>query len=270
MKRRRLATVAYMAMVLVSVLLVACDVYMDGGTAVQEVFEDDLIEDGVYLAGGNGILTIKSAVGVPEKIDHYEVRVYRHGEAKAAFAFDVPYEEKDMEVVLSIQRGLYDIEVVGVHQKADSSFIVVCKGSFEAYSLTKAGEGVVVQLSDIGHIMVHYERIAPTCERDGNIEYWYCKRCERNFQDEEGTTLIVGSVVLGKLHPKSLEKVEAVASTCTSEGNMEYWKCPICGNWYSDGLGENLIEDKADVVVVAYIAQGPYVYEQFVSCEAGT
>ncbi len=249
MKGRRLAAVAFMAMVLISTVLVACDVYMDGGTAVQEVFENDLIEDGVYLADGSGILTIKPAYEVPEEIDHYEVRVYRHGESKAVSSFDVPYENKDIEVALSIQRGLYDIEVVGVHQKADSSSIVVCKGSFEGYSLTKAGEGVTVELSDVGHIMVHYERVAPTCEKDGNIEYWYCKRCERNFQDEEGTTLIVGSVVLGKLHPQSLVKVEAVDATCTREGNIEYWKCPVCGNWYRDGLGESLIENKADVVV---------------------
>lgn len=249
MKRRRLAAIAFMAMVLVSAVLVACDVYMDGGTAVQEVFENDLIEDGVYLADGSAILTIKPAVGVPEEIDHYEVRVYRHGESKAVFVLNVPYEDKDVEVALSLQRGLYDIEVVGIHQKADSSFIVVCKGSFEGYRLTKACEGVAVQLSDVGHIMVHYERVAPTCEQDGNIEYWYCKRCERSFQDEEGTTLIVGSIVLGKLHPQSLVKVEAVDATCTHEGNIEYWKCPVCGNWYRDGLGEILIEDKADVVV---------------------
>ncbi len=249
MKRRVLATFACIAIVLVSAMLAACDVYMDGGTAVQEVFENDLVKDGVYLADGNGVLTIKPAYGVPEEIAHYEVAVFRHGETKAALAFNVPYEKKDIEVPLPMQRGLYDIEVVGVHRKADSSFIVVCKGSFKGYSLTKAGESVAVELFDVGHDMVHYERVSPTCEQDGNIEYWYCKRCERNFQNEDGTTAIVGSVVLRKLHPQSLEKVEAIAATCTSEGNVEYWKCHICGNWYSDGLGESLIGDKADVVV---------------------
>lgn len=249
MNRRVLAAIACIAIVLASATLVACDVYMDGGTAVQEVFENDLIEDGVYLADGNGMLAIKPASDVPEEIDHYEVSVFRHGEAKATLSFNVPYEDKEIEVALYIQRGLYNIEVVGVHQKADSSFIVVCKGSFKGYSLTKAGESVAVELFDVGHDMVHYERVSPTCEQDGNIEYWYCKRCERNFQDEAGTTAIVGSVVLRKLHPQSLEKVEAVDATCTSEGNVEYWKCPVCGKWYSDGLGESLIADKADVVV---------------------
>lgn len=249
MKRRVLATIACIAIVLVSAMLAACDVYMDGGTAVQEVFENDLVKDGVYLADGNGVLTIKPSYGVPEEIAHYEVAVFRQGETKAALAFNVPYEDKAIEVPLSMQRGLYNIEVVGVHRKADSSFIVVCKGSFKGYSLTKAGEGVAVELFDVGHDMVHYERVSPTCEQDGNIEYWYCKRCERNFQDEAGTTAIVGSVVLRKLHPQFLEKVEAVDATCTSEGNVEYWKCPVCGKWYSDGLGESLIADKADVVV---------------------
>lgn len=249
MKRRVLAAIACIAIVLVSAMLAACDVYMDGGTAVQEVFENNLVKDGVYLADGNGMLAIKPASDVPEEIDHYEVSVFRHGEAKATLSFNVPYEDKEIEVALYIQRGLYNIEVVGVHQKADSSFIVVCKGSFKGYSLTKAGESVAVELFDVGHDMVHYERVSPTCEQDGNIEYWYCKRCERNFQDEAGTTAIVGSVVLRKLHPQSLEKVEAVDATCTSEGNVEYWKCPVCGKWYSDGLGESLIADKADVVV---------------------
>ena len=36
----------------------------------------------------------------------------------------------------------------------------------------------------------HTAAVAPTCEEDGNIEYWTCERCGKHFSDETGTTEI--------------------------------------------------------------------------------
>ncbi|MBO5953479.1 MAG: Ig-like domain-containing protein, partial [Oscillospiraceae bacterium] len=41
----------------------------------------------------------------------------------------------------------------------------------------------------------------------------------------------------------TLTHVPAVAVTCTTDGNVEYWSCSICGNKYADMECENQIED---------------------------
>ncbi|MCD7890010.1 MAG: hypothetical protein LUG23_08905, partial [Oscillospiraceae bacterium] len=35
-------------------------------------------------------------------------------------------------------------------------------------------------------------------------------------------------------HAHSLTKTDAVAETCLTDGNIEYWYCSVCGNYYSD------------------------------------
>lgn len=42
-------------------------------------------------------------------------------------------------------------------------------------------------------------------------------------------------------HEHSLEKVDAVAPTCTSEGRAEYWKCGACNEIFSDAEGLNAV-----------------------------
>ena len=34
------------------------------------------------------------------------------------------------------------------------------------------------------HDLQHFEAKDPTCEKDGNIEYWYCAGCGKYFADE--------------------------------------------------------------------------------------
>lgn len=43
-----------------------------------------------------------------------------------------------------------------------------------------SGAGEVVKLHDGKHI----EAIAPTCDQDGNIEYWYCEYCQKYYSDK--------------------------------------------------------------------------------------
>ena len=50
-------------------------------------------------------------------------------------------------------------------------------------------------------------------------------------------------------HTHTLQKVDAVAPTCTAEGNIEYRKCSGCGKFFSDAAGSKEITDKASVVL---------------------
>ena len=53
----------------------------------------------------------------------------------------------------------------------------------------------------------------------------------------------------GKVCNHVLEKIEAVAATCTEPGNIEYWHCTAdCGNFYSDANAKNKIALEDTVV----------------------
>lgn len=49
-----------------------------------------------------------------------------------------------------------------------------------------------------GHSMHHVGRVEPTYNHAGNIEYWYCTVCRKNFADEQGTQELTGSTILPK------------------------------------------------------------------------
>ena len=47
-----------------------------------------------------------------------------------------------------------------------------------------------IVIPKLGHKLKHYPAKAPTEEESGNIEYWYCERCEKYFKDKYGKTEI--------------------------------------------------------------------------------
>ena len=50
------------------------------------------------------------------------------------------------------------------------------------------GSGVSISCSvTVTHSMVHTPKKDATCTEDGNIEYWYCKNCDKYFSDENAT-----------------------------------------------------------------------------------
>ena len=84
-----------------------------------------------------------------------------------------------------------------------------------------------------------------TCTEAGNIEYWTCERCQKNFSDEAGTEEAEETTAVKLGH--ELTHVEAKAATCTEAGNIEYWNCTRCNKNY-DGDSENAAEVANTVV----------------------
>ena len=75
--------------------------------------------------------------------------------------------------------------------------------------------------------------MAHTCTADGNIEYWHCTACGKNYTDANASAeLTAAQLVDAAAH--ALTRVEAVAHTCTADGNVEYWHCTACGKNYTD------------------------------------
>ena len=73
-----------------------------------------------------------------------------------------------------------------------------------------------------------------------NIRWWR--------ETQLDTTYYWTDPVAGE-HDHVLEHVEAVAPGCVEGGNIEYWRCTICGKYFADAAGEE--ELNPDAVLVA-------------------
>ena len=79
---------------------------------------------------------------------------------------------------------------------------------------------------------------APTCGSKGNEAYSYCAACRKYFKD--GSNELYDDAThfdIAALTHRSATKTAAVAATCEVGGNLAYWYCADCGNYYADKDG---------------------------------
>ena len=101
------------------------------------------------------------------------------------------------------------------------------------------------------HELTHHAAVAKTCTTAGNIEYWECTECDKYFSDANATSEITNktSVVVAASH--EITHHVAVAKTCTTAGNIEYWECTECEKYFSDANATAEITEKSSVVIAA-------------------
>lgn len=127
----------------------------------------------------------------------------------------------------------------------------------------------------------HIEAVNASCTKDGNIEYWLDEQSGCCYADKEGKTPLDDTVIPAYghewgewvettaatetsegvetrtckndpehtetrtipvlIHMHMLTKTDAVPATCSSSGNIGYWKCSGCKKIFSDASGENEI-----------------------------
>lgn len=241
MAHRRLckasAIFSILVLLFVSISVVSCDIQFTRGTAIQEVFEDQLVNDDVSLhPTESSIVTIRLVpdTSVPETILGYEVVCYRTNS-------NTPY--RTVEVDSSFELELHDLprasyRIVGRAITEDGVPVAVGEASIKVFS---KGADAAIELKDVGHIMKPHPRVKATCTASGNIEYWHCTRCGLDFTDEKGENYIADTTIPAKGH--SLVHVEAKAPKCTEEGNVEHWHCDRCGKNFEDKEGSVELED---------------------------
>ena len=69
-------------------------------------------------------------------------------------------------------------------------FCADCEGFWQDEALTQLtnSKNVILPATDDGDVQ-HVEAKDPTCSENGNIEYWFCSKCEKFWQDEALTQL---------------------------------------------------------------------------------
>ncbi len=129
-----------------------------------------------------------------------------------------------------------------------------CLAIGEAKRTCACGESETKTVDATGHQSVtHCDATAAGCLSAGNTEHWVCSDCDNYFSDENCTAKITDktSVVIDALHPEAVTHYVAVAETCTTDGNVEYWDCTVCDKYFSDAVCKNQITDKTIVVIAA-------------------
>ena len=112
----------------------------------------------------------------------------------------------------------------------------------EALTQVTNSKNVIVPAK--GGEVAHIEAVAPGCHYNGNIEYWVCYECEQVWQDEALTQLTnIKNVILPAIGGE-VEHVEAKDPTCSSEGNIEYWFCAQCEQYWQDEALTQLTNSK--------------------------
>ena len=94
-----------------------------------------------------------------------------------------------------------------------------------------------------GHELVKVPAVAATCEDEGNIEYWDCTVCGKNFADENAAEELTDDELIIPANGHELVKVPAVSPTCEETGNLAYWDCTVCGKNFS---GEDAATEWSD------------------------
>ena len=80
---------------------------------------------------------------------------------------------------------------------------------------------------------------APTCGAAGNEAYNYCADCHKYFKDGDKNLYDDATHFdIAALTHKNAKQTKAVAPTCEVGGNLAYWYCADCGNYYADKDGK--------------------------------
>ena len=141
-------------------------------------------------------------------------------------------------------------------------FCSACEGFWQDEALTQVTNSKNVIVPAKGGEVVAHEAIAPGCHYDGQIAYWYCAECDQFWQDEALTQITnVKNVVLPATGSDKLQHVEAKAATATENGNIEYWFCPDCEQYWQDAALTQLTNSK-NVIIAATGAEQPEQPEQ--------
>ena len=122
------------------------------------------------------------------------------------------------------------------------------------------------------HDMKFYAEKKPTCHTTGNVEYWRCLSCNKNFSDQDGISVLADvTLSIDKFtHEGGTIIRDAVDATEHEEGYTGDTYCLGCGAKLKSGyripaLGESYDDETEDKIDVGEQIQSPVINEQWVN-----
>lgn len=86
------------------------------------------------------------------------------------------------------------------------------------------------------HELIHHDAVAADCETSGNVEYWHCVVCGKDFADADGKQELESVTIVASGH--ALVYHERVAPTYDAEGWVAHYACAVCGALFLDAAAE--------------------------------
>lgn len=113
----------------------------------------------------------------------------------------------------------------------------VCNNLFNDVEGTSPTTEVAHVRDLAAHSLKKVEAREATCIEKGNIAYYQCSVCEKLFSAEDTTKEIKSDSIEVDYKAHDLIHHDAVAATCTTSGNREYWDCINCEKYFTDAGG---------------------------------
>ena len=97
---------------------------------------------------------------------------------------------------------------------------------------------LVIDADGVSHDLEHHAAADPVCHKNGNVEYWYCAKCDCYFVKVDGNLVNTNAKNVVVLAEATLEHSEKTDATCTENGMQEYWYCAECDCYFTDAEGK--------------------------------
>ena len=194
----------------------------------------------VYLPLSRAEVTSATDTGLFEL--SFKVKEGAHGDLNIGLqsikAYDLQYEKL---ATTAVNDAAY------VHTYTDAPVVedatCVDPGT-KTYTCADCGESLVVEVNDAaGHDLAFVPLAYPTCDKTGNIAYYFCNVCEKLFLDEGASTEISLENAVTPAKGHTLQSVAAVAPTCVDAGNVAYWACDVCDKNFADEAATQELTD---------------------------
>lgn len=126
-------------------------------------------------------LTVKSVSVTGVKLDQKSLTLQENGSATLTATVE-PANASNQDITWKSS----DTSIATVD--ANGTVTAISAGTATITATAQDGSGVSASCSvTVTHSMVHTPKKDATCTEDGNIEYWYCKNCDKYFSDENAT-----------------------------------------------------------------------------------
>ncbi len=106
---------------------------------------------------------------------------------------------------------------------------------------------IVDSVVDPAPNQLEYVPATVTCTEAGNVAHNHCASCGKNYDDDGNLLESLASDALGH----NMEGHEAQASTCCSEGNLEWHWCSNCYCYFKDAEGKEEYAAYEDIWLAA-------------------
>lgn len=105
------------------------------------------------------------------------------------------------------------------------------------------------------HALIHHDAVAADCETSGNVEYWHCVVCGKDFAEADGERELESVTIVASGH--ALVYHERVAPTYGAEGRAAHYACAVCGELFLDEAAEQPVSAEGLVIPKLERPQNP-------------